>query len=242
MTPLLTKMRDKIERHRLNLLRQIYARNLDTIACVKQRNRDFELLRDTIRASGTNSLGFFCNAYTHEGGLRLQQNPDEFAALSVYLQEHRPFSNYIEIGSASGGCCLFLSKQVGFGRIIVIDDGNHPDAGFQAENLSKISNLSKFVGDSHSEETRKFIDGCAIQGALDVAFIDGDHSFAGVWKDISVVLEYSHPGTFIILHDTIACIDVARAWLRCVRKGLLKPVAEYIGDQCPLGIAIGRVT
>jgi hypothetical protein len=44
-----------------------------------------------------------------------------------------------------------------------------------------------------------------------------------------------------VFHDTAACRGVELAWLRSVRKKLIRPLAEYVGDEVPLGIGLGEV-
>ena len=213
---------------------------LESIAGIKQRHSDFEAMRDRIRRSGTDSLAHFGNGYTHEGGLYLQQNPDEFAALTLFLREHGPHKNYLEIGSASGGGCLFLYQELGFRSLLSLDDGRHPRAVAQAEHFKQIENLKQFVGDSHSEQARLFLEKNAPE-KIDLAFIDGDHSYNGVWQDIELTLPFCRSGALVIFHDTIACIGVRRAWRKCIEDKLIKPLAEFIGEEKPLGIGVGSV-
>jgi predicted O-methyltransferase YrrM len=222
------------------LYRRLYLNGIDTIPALSRRNPEFVAMRDQIRQSGTDSLEYFGNGYTHEGGLCLQQNPDEFAALCLFLKEHRPYTNYMEIGSASGGACLVLSREVGFTNAFSLDNGEHPRASEQAKNFSQVPNFKQFLGDSHSAAAATFLRE-QLRGKIDVAFIDGDHSYEGVWQDIELTLPFCRPRALIILHDTVACDGVQRAWLRCVRSGRLKPLAEYVGAEKPLGIAVGAV-
>ena len=224
----------------INLLqRKVYLTKIETIINVRKRSPGFTELVNKINHSGTASLTNLRYSYTFEGGLRLQQNPEEFAALCIYLQENKPYINYLEIGSASGGACLFLSREVGFGNLISLDDGNHPDAVYQDEHFGQVANLRRFIGDSHSDKAETFLTQ-NLDGKLDVAFVDGDHSYPGVLQDIQLVLQFARPGTLIILHDTIASPGVEKAWLECVRKKMVFPLAEYIGDEVPLGIAVGK--
>ncbi|MDQ3820352.1 MAG: class I SAM-dependent methyltransferase [Acidobacteriota bacterium] len=225
---------------RKRFYRQFYLSHLDSIVSVRGRHSDFTRVRDLIRESGTDSLSHFGNGYTHEGGLLLQQNPDEFAALTLFLRERAPHENYMEIGSASGGACLFLYREVGFTNVLSLDDGMHPRAVAQKEHFGQIRNFKQFLGDSHSEEARRFLSE-NLKGSLDVAFIDGDHSYEGVWQDIELTLPFCRKGTLVILHDTVACEGVESAWLRCTKEKLLRPLAEFIGGEKPLGIAVGEV-
>jgi predicted O-methyltransferase YrrM len=220
--------------------RWVFLANIDTIAKVRKRHADFDTLRDRIRAMGTDSLAHFGNHYTFEGGLSLQQNPDELAALCLLLKERGPYNNYMEIGSASGGTCRFLFETVGFRNVLSLDDGSHPRASEQKDNFRVIPNFKQFLGDSHSEQARAFL-AENLDGALDVAFIDGDHGFEGVWEDIRLTLPFCRRGTLVIFHDTRACEDVRKAWLKSVMRRQLKPLAEYVGEERPLGISINVV-
>jgi predicted O-methyltransferase YrrM len=232
-------LRAKLHRAKVILhLRRSFAK--EGLSDIKRRHSDFEPLRDRIRTAGTDSLSHFGNGYTHEGGLYLQQNPDEFAALTLFLRERGPHANYLEIGSASGGACFFLHKEVGFHSVISLDDGRHPRAESQAAHFARIENFKQFLGDSHSVAARSFLEK-NVAARLDVAFIDGDHNYEGVWQDIQLVQPFCRPGSLMILHDTIACEGVNRSWHQCVRKQILNPLAEFIGAEKPLGIAVGEV-
>ena len=217
---------------------------IDSVVHVIARNKDFDRLRDLIRQSGTDNLFHFGNAYTHEGGLSLQQNPDEFASLICFLKEQNKvcgqFTNYMEIGSASGGTCLLLNQELKIENTFSLDDHSHPRALEQQVNFRNIPKLRQFVGDSHSPEAREFLSANLV-GALDVAFIDGDHSYKGVLEDLNLTLEFCKPGTLIIFHDTIACDGVEKVWLDSVSAKKIKPLAEYTGKEKGLGIAVGKV-
>jgi predicted O-methyltransferase YrrM len=213
---------------------------MESIADVKARHADFDAVRQRICQAGTDSLSHFGNGYTHEGGLYLQQNPDEFAALTLLLRERGPHINYLEIGSASGGACLFLYREAGIKNVISLDDGQHPRAVTQPSNFAHIENFRQFLGDSHSEAAREYLEN-NVTGKLDIAFVDGDHSYEGVWQDIQLSAPFCHAGALMILHDTIACEGVKRAWFESVEKQILHPVAEFIGEERPLGIAVGEI-
>ena len=213
-----------------------------TVKDMQAEGPEFERLRRVIRESGTDSLSQFQNGYTHEGGLSLQQNPDEFAALCRFLKLRGPYTTYLEIGTASGGAALLLSREVGFDRAISIDDGQHLRAPEQKVNLATIPGVRQFVGDSHSAAAGAFLQE-ALQGSpIDLAFVDGDHSTEGVWQDIELTLRFCRPGSLLIFHDTKACEGVELAWLRVAREGMVKPIAEFVGEYLPLGIGVGRVS
>lgn len=201
----------------------------------------FAAMRDKVRAAGTDSLSYFGNGYTHEGGLYLQQNPDEFAALALLLKDTAPIGGaYLEIGSASGGAAVFLHREVGFSRVLSIDDGNHPRATAQAVHFGQIECLTRYTGDSHSDDVRIFLRDTLVE-PIDVAFIDGDHSYEGVTKDIELVLPFARRGALIVLHDIVACEGVKQAWVNLLGSARTHAVAEFVGDEGPLGIGVAEV-
>ena len=107
--------------------------------------------------------------------------------------------------------------------------------------LAAIPGIRQFVGDSHCPAARTFLQE-VLQGApIDLAFVDGDHSTEGVWQDIKLALPFCRPGTLLVLHDTRACEAVELAWLGMIRKGIVEPLAEFVGEHRPLGIGVGRV-
>jgi predicted O-methyltransferase YrrM len=223
------------------LWRWVYLKDIDTVDKMRGRNDGFEALRDRIRYSGTDRLIDFRNGYTFEGGLSLQQNPDELSALCLFLKERGPFEHYMEIGSGSGGTCRFLHESVGFRRTLSLDDGKHARAGEQAENFRHVENFQQFLGDSHSEAACAFLTESLGRHKLDLAFIDGDHSYRGVRMDIELTLPFCREGTLLIFHDTVACAGVRKAWTKSIARKLVSPLAEYVGEEVPLGISVNAV-
>ena len=85
---------------------------------------------------------------------------------------------------------------------------------------------------TRSELERLFLDFCRAYGLPEPVFnvvIEG-YEVDAWW-----------PGTLIVVHDTRACAGVEIAWLRATWEGIITPLAEFIGDQKPLGIGVGRV-
>ncbi len=194
-------------------------------------------MRTRVREAGTDSLVEFGNGYTHEGGLGLQQNPDELAGLVVLLKERGAIGTYLEIGIASGGTARFIHDHVGIGQLVTIDDGTHPRANEQTRNLEGIPH-DRFIGDSHSKEARAFLAGI---DTPDVALIDGDHTYEGVTADIALVMSRKRNGALIVLHDIVACETVGLAWKELLESGKARKVAEFVGKEKPLGIGVAEI-
>ena len=233
MAPLTARLQRKLFQVR-------YLRNVDQVVDVRTANPDFDETVRAIRESGTDDLAYFGNQYSHAGGLYLQQNPDEFAALVLWLRARAPIRNYLEIGSASGGACVFLTQRLTIDRSYSIDDGKHPRAVEQDRLLGQVDRLERHVGDSHAPGARRFLEN-TVRGPLDLAFVDGDHSYEGVLQDIQLTLEFSRPGTWLVLHDTVACEPVQRAWHEGLRKRWFTARTSFVGNERPLGIAIVEV-
>ena len=213
----------------------------ETIGSIRAAEPDFDGLFERVCAAGTDSKWWFGRAYAFEGGLALLQNPEELTALCLLLRRLQPRDTYLEIGSAGGGTCRFLHEEVGFGRVLAIDDGQHPRAAEQAANFEAIGNVTVHIGDSHAPAAAAFLAEHAPGRSIDVALVDGDHSWAGVRRDISMVLPHMRPGGLLILHDTREVRGVRAAWLGLPLRRRTRRIAELVGAERPMGIGVARV-
>lgn len=209
----------------------------ETIGSVLSREGEqFKLLAMTVRLAGTDNLGHFGCGYMKEGGYSLQQQPDEFAAAIIVLDELVHGGAYLEIGSASGGACRFLHEYLRFSRVHVIDDRSHARWREQDAHFAAMSVPPRlYIGDSHSPSAAAWV---AENAPYDLAFIDGDHSYTGCQADFDVVRSHAR---FVMFHDIVACEGVKRVWEDAVALGRLEPIAALVGAERPLGIGIGRV-
>jgi cephalosporin hydroxylase len=150
------------------------------------------------------ACGFECDFFGpgQIGGYRCEQDPEELADLIKLLREYEVTHNYIEIGSASGGTMRHMQEQIGFDKILSIDHGQ-----WQAEHFPKNieafkDKVERHVLDSHSEEALSvFKTFTEKYPGPTILFIDGDHSFDGVIKDISFYATQIQPGDTLIFHD-----------------------------------------
>lgn len=242
---------------------------MDRIDLIAERQPGLWPLRDQIRKLGTDNLSHFGNHYTHEGGYSLQQNPDELASLTMLLRERAWWwmeamrlngrfwgaPVYLEIGSASGGTARWLQEQIHFPIVLSIDDGGHHRAPEQDQNFAAIENargdgergrVHRMRGNSHSSAAEHFLRQhlCDEDGKLCLyvaaAFIDGDHTYEGVKKDVALVRPFLSSGSVVIFHDTVACEGVERAWRESLNE-FIRPLANYTGPNKPLGIGVGVV-
>ncbi|MHA2218588.1 MAG: class I SAM-dependent methyltransferase [Candidatus Hodarchaeales archaeon] len=160
-------------------------------------------IRDIIESFGSDSLEVVGGRY--EGGIRLQQVPDEIASCVYAIMNAKrsinEFNNFLEIGSASGGNAYLFNHFFGFDNVIIIDDNRHKSHIFRKDILKRI-NYAEFIGDSHSGLAYNFIQNLGMH--FDVIFIDGDHSYEGVKKDTEMYLPFVKYEGFIVYHDTVA--------------------------------------
>jgi hypothetical protein len=212
------------------------------LASIRARGpQEFDQLVTEIRELGTDSMQMFGDDYRFEGGLRLQQRTNEFAALLLYLGERQPRGAYLEIGTASGGTTRLIQSHLRSEQVLSLDDGLHPDAHLQDANLSAIANVARYLGDSHAPAAREFVVN-NLSVPLAVALIDGDHSYEGVLRDSQLVLSFAHPRTLIVYHDIIARPGVRHHWRKGAATGLFAPVAQFVDDRPgALGIGVAEV-
>lgn len=81
---------------------------------------------------------------------------------------------------------------------------------------------------------------------IDLAFIDGNHSFSHVQADVIATLKQSHRNTYLLLHDTNIYVREAlrhagvKRWLR-KKADRLKAAFEYVDFPFASGVAVLRV-
>lgn len=191
-------------------------------------------LQTEIEAMGSDSHRFFGGSHT--GGIYLQQNPVEAANLISFLKSMY-FETFLEIGSAGGGMIKFLDHYLNFKEIVSMDLGIHHNADkFETVNKSIMSKITRFKGDSHSELAKQFLEKLGAKYSL--VFIDGDHSFEGVKKDIELVLPYLKQNSAVMFHDTVKLPEVKKA-VDCYEE-YLKPIAHFVDNKNPFGILVTK--
>lgn len=151
-------------------------------------------------------------------GLYLQQDPEEYASFVEFMAKKVPPADLtLDIGTAGGGQTKFLRDYFSADKTIIVDIGQHPDFQ-QWDRIKKQVNseiILEIIDDSHSARVRQRL--LPFKGQVDVAFVDGDHSYLGLRKDIFLTKELLKPGGLMILHDTLVVHD-----LRLVFEEMLK--------------------
>jgi predicted O-methyltransferase YrrM len=197
----------------------------------------FDELVELIKSWGSDHVGRFRGSY--DGGIHLQQDPEEMANLIVFLQHRKiKIKNYLEVGCAAGGFTYVIDHFFKPKNIVLVDDEKHRRHQFLKTVLKDV-NYQKFVGDSQSESTRLLVFNLNLK--FDIIFIDADHSYEGVKKDTMNYLPLLKQDGLIIFHDVAEEPCGIHKWLDEMVIGEkidLSFVASFITRPNRLGIGV----
>jgi cephalosporin hydroxylase len=144
-------------------------------------------------------------------GLRIKplQIKEEFTRLLELMKELDP-KFILEIGTCSGGSLFMISRMANRNAHIVSVDlpGGNFGAGYPPWKIPLFESfaregqsISLIRGDSHSEETFQTAKLALRGNKLDLLFIDGDHTYDGVRKDLEMYSTLVRKGGVVALHD-----------------------------------------
>jgi len=109
---------------------------------------------------------------------------------------------YVEIGCYGGGSASLVLQRPNT-KVISIDLGNPIPMEIAVKNVDKLnihSNPYTYIkGNSHSPQTLEELKTHLRE--IDVLFIDGDHSVAGVKKDFDIYEKFVKLGGYIVFDD-----------------------------------------
>lgn len=186
-------------------------------------------LFDEILASAKDAGSCAPNSFggNYLGGYYLQQVPEEITLLVHYLHEHNAtsFSNFLEIGSASGGFAKFLYDWLDIRAVHIIDDNKHPTHRMRRKLLAD-SLSEEFVGDSGSSQCRRTLKKWGKK--FDFVNIDADHSYQSVRNDTFLASKHLVNNAIITFHDSVVIPDVRR-WCDELKSGAMNDI-EHVKD------------
>ena len=165
-----------------------------------------------VKQAGSGHGPFFGYPEKHDG-LYLQQDPEEYAAFVHFMATHMSEMELsLEIGIASGGQTKFLRDYCRIKKTLIVDIGQH-ELFLHWKRIKPQVNSDiclEIIDDSHSSRVRQQL--LKYAGQVDFAFVDGDHSYRGLRKDIFLTKELLRPGGLMVLHDTAAAGDCKRVF------------------------------
>lgn len=147
--------------------------------------------------------------------------PERFLLYSL-VYGLRPASA-VEIGTAQGGAAMIICTAmdaVGSGRLICID----PAPQVAPDHLARISHRVSLISTASPEAVIQAHE--SLGSPFDFVFVDGDHTYSGVLRDIEAVSRFLREGSYVLFHDVHYfevqdAIDEARKRLPFIDCGLL---------------------
>lgn len=132
---------------------------------------------------------------------------------------------YLEIGTFKGGSALIVSSAMEAsenqeGKLVLVD----PNPQIAPEHWALLERRSILLLGSSPEILTKLP--AELIGRVDLALIDGDHSYQGVLKDARAVLPLMRPGGYMLFHD---------GFFRDVRQAVDHFVVESSGRVTDFG-------
>ncbi|HEY4135965.1 MAG TPA: class I SAM-dependent methyltransferase [Alphaproteobacteria bacterium] len=137
------------------------------------------------------------------------QNTRELNAFLRFIAT-RALSTVVEIGTARGGTFYCLSQLASDDALLVSMDlmgmvnggGQSPEERPVFESFRKRGQTLRFIeGNSHEPATKDALTSTLGGRKVDLLFIDGDHSYAGVKSDFEMYRDLVKPGGLVVFHD-----------------------------------------
>jgi len=154
-------------------------------------------IEEFIIENGSDDLPTFGGKF--EGGCHSQQIYDEFAQLIYFLVDSgTALKKYLEIGVAAGGTTFILNHYFNFETIVLIDDNKHPKAKFRSEILRTVKKI-EMIGRS---DEKRIIEAALGVSPYDLIFIDGNHLFQFIKRDVENYSMMLKKDGFLVLHDS----------------------------------------
>lgn len=135
--------------------------------------------------------------FTHVFDAPVHMLPGERVALYSAVFSARP-ERCIEIGTLHGGSAVITVAaldDIGGGRLVCVD----PNPQIADATWSSIEHRATLV-EGHSPDALGEAERRA-GGKFDFAMIDGDHSLAGMIRDLEGVMPYMADEAYILMHD-----------------------------------------
>ena len=179
--------------------------------------------------------------------IRPIQDRAEFLEFAQLIAPQRP-KNVLEIGTFRGGTLFVLARLSLPDATLISLDLPYSGFGSFSRKLQEPLFRSFTRGrqrllllreDSHSEETRSSV-AKALNGPLDLLFIDGDHSYDGVKSDFEMYSPLVREAGIVAFHDianTRTDYGVGRFWNEVKNSFKFREIVNVSASEAP-GIGV----
>lgn len=142
--------------------------------------------------------------------LRLQQHPEEYSRLLMFLKEVNSKS-YLELGVGQGGSFFMNSLfQENLIKCYAVDDCDYQRnaAGFGDQSISITEKVNELKQIKNNDDIKFFNQKSSDffknnSNMYDIIFIDADHRYEGAKSDYESSIKILNKDGFIIFHDII---------------------------------------
>jgi predicted O-methyltransferase YrrM len=126
--------------------------------------------------------------------------------------------NIVELGTSLGVTTAYLATMNKGDKVLTFE-GCNAVAEIAKENwkLLEINNIECSVGEVTEESLRLAV--ADLQGGLDVAFIDANHTYEGTKSYFNVLAEKVHEKTVIVVDDIHYNQAMEKAWMEICADG-----------------------
>jgi predicted O-methyltransferase YrrM len=130
----------------------------------------------------------------------------------LHLLETDPPHTVLEIGTAAGGTLFLLARAAAPDALLVSVDlrGGQFGGGYAPWRARLYRSFAReaqrvelVLGDSHEPRTQERIRHMLDGNALDLLFVDGDHTYEGVKQDFADYSPLVRPGGLVAFHDIV---------------------------------------
>lgn len=141
------------------------------------------------------------------------QHRGELEPFASWLASRRPV-RVLEIGTLHGGTAA-LWHHIASGPVVTVDLPNGrfgaADHGYDLERSTRrmmwlkerYPRITSILGNSHDQMTQSLVADAFQHQSIDLLFIDGDHTYEGVKRDLEMYRPMVRPGGIIALHDVL---------------------------------------
>jgi len=203
--------------------------------------------KELINLAYTFQFSVYKKDFFRFGIVPLQVKEELINFLKLFVKQHPKV--IFECGTASGGNLFLLTRFSDKDSIIISVDlpGGKFGGGYPSWKIplykSFTSHNQKIIlirNDSHKISTLERLKDVLNNRKIDVAYIDGDHTYSGVKRDFELYRSLIKPGGLMIFHDIIPHpnknVEVPKFWQEIRKEYEFK---EFIKDRNQKGAGIG---